>query len=264
MMDMRPAVLHGEGIPAPPYDAVMPPLPQTILNLAMLLLLVSGVAFLLINWRKDRETWLPGILVMLGSFLIPLVWDPVLCHLGLLYYPEQGQWSVVDLMDRKIPSFMVFGWGAWLVGIYLTMIYLDRYRKASLVWLCFVGALFFDLILEEVCLYAGLYHYYGNHGPRFIALPLWWLFMNGALLVVPAYGIMLVRPHFQGLRKILWIPFGLVIVVVVSAGLAFPSWVAINSPDKGITLPCVLCTIALALISVDWVATEIASGRPSA
>ena len=59
---------------------------------------------------------------MLGAFLISLVWDPVLCHLGLLYYPEQSQWSAVELMDRKIPTFMLFGWGAWLVSIYLTMI----------------------------------------------------------------------------------------------------------------------------------------------
>jgi hypothetical protein len=228
----------------------------------MLLLLAGAVAFLFINWRKSRGIRLPGILVMLGSFLIPLLWDPVLCHLGLLYYPEQGQWSVIELMDRKIPSFMVFGWGAWLVGIYLTMLYLDRYRKASLVWLCFSAALLFDLVLEEICLHAGIYYYYGDQGPRIIALPLWWLFMNGALLVVPAYGMMLVRPHLQGVRRILWLPLGLVIVVVVSAGLAFPSWVAINSPDKGITLPCVLGTLALALLGVDWVAKGVAAGSP--
>jgi hypothetical protein len=263
-MDSQPAILQGEGIPIPPFDAAMPAVPQTVLNLAMLLLLVAAVVFLLVNWGRDREVWLPGIFLMLGAFLIPLLWDPVLCHLGLLYYPEQGQWSLVELMDRKIPTFMLFGWGLWLVGIYLTMLYLERFRKAWLVWLLFVAALLFDLILEEICLHAGLYHYYGNHGPRVISLPLWWLFMNGALLVVPAYGMILVRPHFQGIRTVLWIPFGLVIIVVVSAGLAFPSWVAINSPDKGITLPCVLCTIALALLSVDWVAEEIASGRPRA
>jgi len=85
--------------------------------------------------------------------------------------------------------------------------------------------------------------------------------MNGALLVVPACGMLLVRPYFQGLGKILGIPFGLMMVVIVSADLAFPSWIAINSPDKGITPPCVLCTIALALLAVDWVANEIAVGR---
>ncbi len=260
MPDLGPAMLFGRAIPVPPADTVMPALPQLVFTLTMVAtLLGTGIAAAIYSWRSREVFPLLCVTAGLGVTLI----EPLLCHLGLLWYPEEGQLTLIEMMGRRIPIFSGFGYAWW----YGAMIFLlaQRIQSATTVregWMIYVFLLVLDLVMEETCLHLGLFYYYGDQGLRVIQFPIWWLFMNGAQTLLSAYALVHLRKYLTGPRIFLVIPLMPALCALGNAFHGFPSWLAINTPDKPwLLLPFTLLTCILALATTDWISRRLAEQR---
>ena len=256
MSDVSNALLFASSIPTPPIDTVMPATPQLFFTLTMAAaLLLTGVVAAIYSLRS-RDAF--PLLCVIGGCACTII-EPLLCHLGLLWYPTEGQWTLIEMMGRRIPVFSGLGY-AWWYGamIFLLAHRIQRATTAREAWLTFAVLMIVDLVMEEACLHLGLFYYYGDQGLRVIQFPIWWLFMNGAQTLFSAYALAHLRKYLVGPRMALVIPLMPALCALGNAFHGFPSWVAINTPDKPwFILPLTLVTCLLALATTDWVSRQL-------
>lgn len=142
------------------------------------------------NWRE----LVFRMVILFGSALGAVVFEPAVDRAGKLWYAEHGAWPMVHLWGIHVPLWVapVYLW--FLGGFALYIIH--RIRKGARprdFLLIFVAIMAADLALEiPIIKLAGLYTYYGAQpyfSSDYFPLPLWFIMTNRLFDLLPVFGI---------------------------------------------------------------------------
>ncbi|KAM0433796.1 hypothetical protein ACHAQK_009018 [Fusarium lateritium] len=175
--------------------------------------------------RRSRSL-LPLVLPLSGAMIaLPETFIDVM---GCIYYPWSNENASFHLVGREMPPWIPiwFGYGS-LMQINLKLL-MEKVPTKTLWW--FLGVMMLsDLIVEEILLPMGVYHYYGNQPLVVLNLfPWWWMAPN-------SIGVFLATALAYRYRNLLvgWRVLGVMFLTPMSVGavygcICFPVWVAIN------------------------------------
>lgn len=212
-------------VPRPPVTL---PYSQTNNVICMVLMTATGLLAVVLGARDARRsrTLLPLILPLSGAMIaFPETFIDVL---GCIHYPWTEKNASFHLIGREMPPWIPiwFGYGS-LMQIQLELLHKKTATK-NLWW--FLGLMMgSDLIIEEILLPMGVYHYYGNQ-PLIVLnmFPWWWMATNSV-------GVFLATALAYRFRRTLvgWKVLAVFFITPMSVGgvygfIAFPAWVAVN------------------------------------
>lgn len=212
-------------LPRPPTDL---PYSRTNNIICMTVMTATGLLAVLLGARDARRTRtiLPLVLPLSGAMIaFPETFIDVL---GCIYYPWTDKNASFHVLGREMPPWIPiwFGYGS-LMQMNLQLLY----NKASTkkLWWFLALMMVSDLIVEEVLLPMGVYHYYGNQPLVVLNMfPWWWMAPNSVgvfLATAIAYRWRHLLVGFQSLAVLLLTPIS---VGAVYGLIAFPAWVAVN------------------------------------
>jgi hypothetical protein len=238
----------------------------TALNFGLLLI----VALLIVRNSWKHRDWVPTWLLVAGC--LGLLLEPAVDVMGLVWYPPEGNWAILQTRGIHIPLLCVPGY-MWLYGGLGALFYIFLRNGANRVdlWKAFGALMVFLALVEFVGSGTGVYYYYGAQPLRIFNYCGYWSFINACAPVIIGAVSYLLRPHLTGWRAVFTVP-----LVPFAIGAAFfagggPVFLAVSNPPlpwvvtqlAGIAT-CLLCT------GVVWIATRAApvermnSGAPSA
>lgn len=229
---------------------------------------VNVIPIVAAAWLALRR-WMPGeralvVSAMLGGAVASLL-EPLVDHLGLVFFAPEGQWTMLRLYGRVTPWFILpcFVW--YLGGQALLTLWLMR-KGMTMKRLFTVYGLYVltNVAMEIPAIAAGVYAYYGPQPFEIAGLPIWFQSLNAASPIVAAAVI-----HKLG-RKRGWHP-ALAIAVIPGAHVlanavpGWPMWAALNSTSSlAITHAVALVTIAMASLLVYVVGLTVTDESPAA
>jgi hypothetical protein len=247
------------------FDLPIPPtsLPYSKTNniICMVLMTATGLLAVLLGARDARKqrTLLPLVLPLSGAMIaFPETFIDVM---GCIYYPWTADNASFHLVGREMPPWIPiwFGYGA-LMQMNLALL-VNKTATKNLWW--FLGFMMLsDLVIEEILLPMGVYHYYGNQ-PLIILnmFPWWWMAPN-------SIGVFLATALAYRYRSVLvgWKVLGVMLLTPMSVGaiygfICFPVWVAING-DWGWLVTQLLGLLTMALgFAAFCIILEMVLGR---
>jgi hypothetical protein len=215
---------------------------------------VNVVPIVAVTWLALRR-WMPGERALVFSALVgggvASLLEPMVDHLGLVFFAPEGQWTMLRLYGRATPWFILpcFVWYTggqalltlWLMRKGLTM------KRLFAIYGAFVLS---NVVMEIPALAAGVYAYYGPQPFEIAGLPLWFQSLNAATPIVAA------AVFYKLGQKRGWHP-ALAIAVIPGAHVlanavpGWPMWAALNTTRSlAVTYPVALVTIGLACLLV--------------
>jgi hypothetical protein len=222
---------------------------------------VNVIPIVAVVWLALRR-WMPGERALVVSALaggaVASLLEPLVDHLGLVFFAPENQWTMLRLYGRLTPWFILpcFVW--YTGGQALLTLWLFRrgvtMRRLFAIYGVYVVT---NVIMEIPALAAGVYTYYGPQPFEVAGLPLWFQSLNAASPIVAAAVI-----HQLG-RKRGWHPALAVAVipgahVVANAVPGWPMWAALNSTSSlAVTHAVAVVTIALACLLVYLVGLTV-------
>ncbi|KAF4947487.1 hypothetical protein FSARC_13965 [Fusarium sarcochroum] len=247
------------------FDLPRPPttLPYSRINniICMAVMTAFGLsAVALGGWDARRSrSLLPLVLPLSGAMIaFPETFIDVL---GCIYYPWSDENASFHVLGREMPPWIPiwFGYGS-LMQINLQL--LMNKAPTKTLWL-FLGVMMLsDLIVEEILLPMGVYHYYGNQPLVVLNMfPWWWMAPN-------SIGVFLATALAYRYRNLLtgWKVLAVLFLTPMSVGgvygfICFPVWVAING-DYGwlVTQLLGLLTLCFGFVSFCMI-LELVLGR---
>lgn len=166
-----------------------------------------------------------------GALLAPFI-EPLLDHLGMVWYANDNLWIFSRLLDRPMPVLVLFGWIAYWGGCAL-LVYngvrsgRDRRWLWKTLWFCFAVDLFAETIAVT---WLSIYAYYGPQPFDLWGVPLWYMWMNPGAAIVLALTLNHLRDRIKGpsgaLLVILSVPAS---VVGFYAATCWPLYIALNT-----------------------------------
>ncbi|KAK2757131.1 putative membrane protein [Colletotrichum kahawae] len=245
-------------LPTPPTDL---PYSKTNNIICMVVMTLIGLSAVVLGARdaQKQRSLLPLILPLSGAMIaFPETFIDVL---GCIYYPWTVENASFHLVGREMPPWIPiwFGYGS-LMQINLQLLVNNASTK-TLRW--FLGLMMVsDLVVEEILLPIGVYHYYGNQPLVILNMfPWWWMAPN-------SIGVFLATALAYRYRSVLvgWKVVGVLFLTPMSVGaiygfICFPVWVAING-DWGwlVTQLLGLLTMTFGFVSF-CVVLEMVLGR---
>lgn len=157
-------------LPKPPTDL---PYSRTNNIICMTVMTATGLIAVLLGARDARKTrtLLPLVLPLSGAMIaFPETFIDVL---GCIYYPWTDKNASFHILGREMPPQIPiwFGYGA-LMQTGLQLLH-KRSTTRTLWW--FLGFMMLsDLVVEEILLPMGVYHYYGNQPLIVLNMFPWW------------------------------------------------------------------------------------------
>lgn len=245
-------------LPRPPTDL---PYSRTNNIICMTVMTAFGLLAVLLGVRDAgrTRTLLPLILPLSGAMIaFPETFFDVL---GCIYYPWPSENASFHVLGREMPPWIPiwFGYGS-LMQVNLQLLH-NKATTRTLWW--FLGLMMIsDLIVEEILLPMGVYHYYGNQ-PLIVLnmFPWWWMAPNSVgvfLATALAYRWRHLLTGFRSLAVLLLTPMS---AGAIYGFIAFPAWVAING-DWGWFITDVLGLFTLVLGAVAFAGIlELVLGR---
>jgi hypothetical protein len=222
---------------------------------------VNVIPIVVVAWLALRR-WMPGERALVVSALaggaVASLLEPLVDHLGLVFFAPEGQWTMLRFYGRATPWFILpcFVWytgGQALVTLWLMRRGVTMKRLFTIYGLYVVT----NILMEIPALAAGVYAYYGPQPFEIAGLPLWFQSLNAASPIVAAAVI-----HTLG-RKRGWHPALAVAVipgahVLANAVPGWPMWAALNTTTSlAVTYPVALVTVTLACLLVYLVGLAV-------
>lgn len=238
-------------MPAPPADMVMPRAAQLAFTVLLAIPLAVAILLAIRSWRRDRS---PLPFLLLGGGLMAMLVEPIIDHLTLIWYPVEGQWTVFEALDIRIPLFvaMVYPWfvggQAWLVWTLLS-----RRPTARHVWSLYGAICVVNLVIEAPGVVFNTYRYYGEQPFDFWGSPMIYYPINAAMPVVIGAIVYKLWPYLRGWRRLGILAIVPMIDLMTNAATLWPLWLTLSSggPAAVVWLTGVL-SVALALVFI-WV-----------
>lgn len=230
-------------LPRPPTDL---PYNKTSNIICMISMTAIGLSAVLLGARDAlrSRTLLPLFLPLSGAMIaFPETFIDVL---GCIYYPWTDQNATLHILGREMPPWIPiwFGYGS-LMQINLQL--LTNKTSTRTLWY-FLGLMMVsDLIVEEILLPMGVYHYFGNQPLVVInKFPWWWMAPNSIGVFLATALAYRYRSYLVG-----WKVLAVLFLTPMSVGgvygfICFPVWVAING-DYGWLVTQLLGLLTMAL-----------------
>jgi hypothetical protein len=244
-------------LPQPPANLHMGSTAQAVFTTGQVIPIIVLGAIAVRLWRRERDA-VPLLLILGGA--AAMLCEPIVDVMGLCYFPRAGQWRLFEAFGRPIPWFILVY--VWYVGgqSLIALRRLERGATARDVWRLFGIFAALDVIVETPGLYMHLYTYYGKQPFNPFRLPLWWPVVNGAMPIVCATLIYLLRPRLHGWAILAVVPLVPMADALTNAAAGWPIWVTLNTRlGYAWTYPAGLITCLLAVMVV-WIAGLAASG----
>jgi hypothetical protein len=222
------------------------------LTLAMtVLVLAVGVRMAL------RHRSAVPLLMVAGAFCA-VAMEPVVAHLGHVFHPEPGQWTMFKALDRAVPWHIAFGYTAVFGIVYLLLVrrMLERTLSSSFLWRTMVVMVPVYILFEILPLSHGLWIYFGYQPlrPSSALAPLAWSFLNSASEIGSAVLMYVALTRLHGARLILLVPLAAVGATATHVGAGLPMYLALNSDWTGSVVQLAAgAAVLLSLVSV-WLA----------
>jgi hypothetical protein len=212
-------------LPRPPVNLPYSKANNIICMTVMTAVGLSAVVLGGLDARRTR-TLLPLVLPLSGAMIaFPETFIDVL---GCIYYPWPDENASFHLLGREMPPWIPiwFGYGS-LMQLNLQLLHKNTATKN--LWLLLALMMVSDLVVEEILLPMGVYHYYGNQPLVVLNMfPWWWMAPN-------SIGVFLATALTYRYRRALtgWKVLGVLFLTPMSVGavygfICFPVWVAIN------------------------------------
>ena len=223
-----------ETIDAIPRHLVMPQQTEMIFTTICGVGLILSLVYMALQIRKRGD--LVPLYAYVGAALA-FLYEPFADYMVLVYFPEQGQLTAIDVVDRRVPWFMFFSY-VWYIAPFAVFFlnWVEKGITRSAWWGLFVLALVLGTLFEELGIYLGLWTYYGEQPFRLLGLPLWIPF--GFMCFVYGYAA-LVHGVVNNLPKnVHWIiaPAGPLTISGVHVATALPATSALYSTSDTVWL----------------------------
>jgi hypothetical protein len=222
---------------------------------------VNVVPIVAVIWLALRH-WMPGERALVFSALVgggvASLLEPMVDHLGLVFFAPEGQWTMLRLYGRATPWFILpcFVWYTggqalltlWLMRKGLTM------KRLFVIYGAFVLS---NVVMEIPAIAAGVYAYYGPQPFEIGGLPLWFQSLNAASPIVAA-AVFYTLGQKRGWHPALAIAVIPGAHVLANAVPGWPMWAALNTTRSlSVTYPVALVTIGLACLLVYLVGLAV-------
>jgi hypothetical protein len=175
---------------------------------------------------------IPLYMLIGGLFLAPFI-EPILDHLGMVWYAKDNLWIFSHMLDRPMPALVLFGWVAYWGGCALLAYNgaragRDRRWLWNTLWFCFA----LDLFAETIAVtWLGVYVYYGPQPFDYWGVPLWYMWMNPGAAIVLALTLNHHRERIKGLRGAVLVVLSVpATVLCFYAAACWPLFIALNTP----------------------------------
>ncbi len=245
-------------VPFPPTTGSMDSTFQLVFNVALWIVVAGFVTMAIRDWRKTGS---PIAFLCLVGGAMCIFWEAIVDVMGHCWFWRDGNWSMIELFGRPIPSFILPTYIFYLGG--QTFFAFRKFQQGALsrdIWKLYGIYFVVDLLLENPPLHWGLYTYYGDGQPlRFGHLPMWWASINAAMPMVGGMLIHRLRPALQGWKQIFVVAMVPMADGITNAAAGWPIWSALNSTDNTmVTNAAAFATMGLAVL-VMWIVTQAVS-----
>jgi hypothetical protein len=246
----------------PPEGMVMNDFWQPVMTFGQVLPVIVVV------WLTGRR-WLPGEPVLAAACLVggglASFIEPMVDHLGLVWFAPEGMWEMFRTFGRPMPWFILPCY-VWYIGgqAILTLYLLRRGLSRRGLFTLYGAYMLSNVVMEIPAIAAGIYAYYGPQPFEVAGLPIWFQFINAASPIVAAAVI-----HRIGARRG-WHPLMAVAVVpcshvLTNAVAAWPTWSALNSTSSlAVVYATAVVTIGLAVLLVHLVSLTVTTAASPA
>ncbi|KAK1481767.1 hypothetical protein CTAM01_13825 [Colletotrichum tamarilloi] len=234
-------------LPRPPTDL---PYKKTSNIICMVSMTAIGLSAVLLGARDAlrSRTLLPLVLPLSGAMIaFPETFIDVL---GCIYYPWTDQNASLHILGREMPPWIPI-WFGYASLMQMNLQLLTNKTSTRTLWY-FLGLMMVsDLIVEEILLPMGVYHYYGNQPLVVInRFPWWWMASNSIGVFLATALAYRYRSYLVG-----WKVLTVLFLTPMSVGgiygfICFPAWVTVNG-DYGwlVTQLLGLLTMALGFVT---------------
>jgi hypothetical protein len=197
---------------------------------------VIGIWFLIIIARAipgARAGDLIPLYILTGGLLLAPFIEPILDHLGMVWYANDNLWIFSHMLGRPMPLLVLFGWVAYWGGCTLLAYNGARAGRGrrwqwKVLWLCFAWDLFGETLAVT---WLGIYVYYGAQPFDYWGVPLWFMWMNPGAAIVLALTLNHHRERIKGLGGALVVILSVpAVVLCFYAAACWPLFIALNTP----------------------------------
>jgi hypothetical protein len=241
-------------VPFPPTHGAMDATAQLIFNSVLWVVCAFFLLLALRDWRRSGSPI--ALLCMVGGGLC-IFWEAIVDVMGHCWFWREGNWTMIELFGRPIPSFILPTYIFYLGGqTFYAFRKFQQGAAAREIWKLYAIYFVVDLLLENPPLHWGLYTYYGEGQPlRFGHLPIWWASVNAAMPMVGGALVYRLLPAMQGWKQLFVIALVPMADGITNAAAAWPIWSALNSTENLIvTNAAAFATMGLAAL-VMWIVT---------
>jgi hypothetical protein len=234
------------------------PAANNFYSVASLLSFVLFAAWTLyLCWRARS----PILLLILAGGALCYLQEPIVDHLGAVWYPSINQVPVIfHAFNCFIPLWVLPGYGMF-VGALSVVLYRKMIAGITVKQLWTFNFIIWaaDIMLELPGLNLGTYVYFGHPAMMFFNFPMTWAMSNTCIDMIAVAILVGYKEFFTGWRMLL-IP----VVVTMANGAAqgateYPVFLALNSnasyPEK---LFAALCTLGMSLLVVHLIGVKLA------
>lgn len=245
-----------------PLDAVTPEPWQLVFTIIFGIPALAACIYALYLTIKEKD--LAPVLIIIGS-AIACYEEPIVDVLAKCWWPEIGQWVVIEAFDRPIPWLCLFSYVAYYGGMLILLIRaFERGVTRQQFFKIYIFAIIANVALEPIPLNLGLWMYYGDQPFSIFGYPLYWPVNNALAAMVTATLVYKVRPHLQGISQLLLIPMILTGNMISNAAVMWPIWTTLNQPYGYVaTIPAAILTFILCIAAIRILATIVTSQPPS-
>lgn len=248
-------MFHAEGfdLPEPPQGEVYPETAQVVATILAGSVLGLVVLYALWEWRRTRS---PLMLGFLAGGAVCYVNEPIDDVLGLVWYPEENQWVVLDTFS-PVPWWGLFVYMVFFgAGSYLAFRSMQRGGvTVKSIWTWFIAFFVLDFIIEQPIIHSELYHYYGDPPFEVFGFPLYWMFINTGGPMLEAVILLAASHYFQGPRVLLVVLLGMVTDIACSTAVGWPIFSALNADAASpVKYGAAILTMALGAVILQAIA----------
>ena len=250
--------------PAPPVEAIMPALAQSV-ALYLSLTILAVVSVMAVRMSARQKTLLPVLLLISGSCTIVL--EPIIAHLGHAFHPEIGSIALFKTNNVTVPVYLAILHPCYFGSFYIVLfsrIVNDNFT-GSYLWKAYFITCVLNYLIEILPVSSGLWVYYD---PQALwlwkgGMPLWWTFVNAGCLFVPVALIHFLYPILKGWKQLLVIVLSPLGIGMGWFGAAFPANSVYNSSasQKPFLVELSgLASVGLAIL-VTFICIQVLTGR---
>jgi hypothetical protein len=235
---------------------------QWFFTVVLIVPCVGFFAYALWRGLKARD-WLVMIFWIGGAMNVPC--EAIVDILGGCYFPQDGQWTAITLLDRDLPVFLAVAY-PWFIGGQGYIVYrmLERGVPRQTLWRWWISVMVIDLIVVQIPgLGLDMYTYYGPQPGEVFGLPLHWLPVDAAAPMLAGAIVFRLRPYLEGWRQLALLPLIGAVYGLMHTALSWPVWMAFGSGvDRSVSWIATVATFGFATTAVWAIITAGTMSKP--